>query len=318
MPANYLHNHPQFESLIRIVAGEKNIIPGLVEKDYWLMHTLYGLKQQGFTFELKGGTSLSKGYKIIERFSEDIDIHIKPPVEMKINENPNNTKEATAHKRKKFYDWLATEIKIDGILQVTRDTDFDDEQYYRSGGIRLHYKSYFDIARGVKEGILLEAGFDQVTPNNKLNITSWALDKALSTSGLNIINNTAVEIDCYDKRYTFVEKLQTIATKFRNEQESKGTRPNFMRQYYDLANLLKDPEVIDFIGTEEYLTHKKKRFPIQDFEIPIKNNQAFLLHNEVVRADFKKRYEETASLYHNGQPPFDDLLSEIEKHIDRL
>jgi len=36
---------------------------------------------------LKGGTSLSKGYHIIDRFLEDIDIHIKPPADMGINEN---------------------------------------------------------------------------------------------------------------------------------------------------------------------------------------------------------------------------------------
>jgi predicted nucleotidyltransferase component of viral defense system len=35
------------------------------------------LHQQGIDFELKGGTSLSKGYGIINRFSEDIDIHIR-------------------------------------------------------------------------------------------------------------------------------------------------------------------------------------------------------------------------------------------------
>jgi predicted nucleotidyltransferase component of viral defense system len=44
------------------------------------MHVLYGLKNQGLAFELKGGTSLSKGYKIIKRFSEDIDIYIHPPL----------------------------------------------------------------------------------------------------------------------------------------------------------------------------------------------------------------------------------------------
>jgi predicted nucleotidyltransferase component of viral defense system len=47
-----------------------------VEKDYWIMHALYGLQQQGIEFELKGVTSLSKGYGLIQRFSEDIDIHI--------------------------------------------------------------------------------------------------------------------------------------------------------------------------------------------------------------------------------------------------
>jgi predicted nucleotidyltransferase component of viral defense system len=88
---DYLHNHKDFAALIKILGEKKGIEPGLVEKDYWIMHVLYGLKQQGFDFELKGGTSLSKGYKIIHRFSEDIDIHIKPPAKFGINENPKNT-----------------------------------------------------------------------------------------------------------------------------------------------------------------------------------------------------------------------------------
>ena len=72
----YLHEHKDFKSLLDIVADEMGIEAGLVEKDYWIMHTLYGLKKQGFQFELKGGTSLSKGFQIIDRFSEDIDIHL--------------------------------------------------------------------------------------------------------------------------------------------------------------------------------------------------------------------------------------------------
>ena len=59
-----------------IVAAERKIDPYLAEKDYWLMHCLYGLKKSGYDFQLKGGTSLSKGYGIIHRFSEDIDIAI--------------------------------------------------------------------------------------------------------------------------------------------------------------------------------------------------------------------------------------------------
>ena len=82
MAADYLHKHPQFPDLIRIVAEEKGIAPALVEKDYWIMHSLYGLQQLGLKFELKGGTSLSKGHGIIYRFSEDIDIRIEPPPEL--------------------------------------------------------------------------------------------------------------------------------------------------------------------------------------------------------------------------------------------
>ena len=48
------------------------------------MHALWGLQQQGYEFELKGGTSLSKGFKIIDRFSEDLDIHINPDPKYKL------------------------------------------------------------------------------------------------------------------------------------------------------------------------------------------------------------------------------------------
>lgn len=76
MPS-FLHDHKEFSTLINILAEEKGIEAGLIEKDYWIMHVLYGLQSQGYEFELKGGTSLSKGYKLIHRFSEDIDIHTK-------------------------------------------------------------------------------------------------------------------------------------------------------------------------------------------------------------------------------------------------
>lgn len=73
----FLHKRTDFADLLRIVAERDSITPTLVEKDYWIMHCLWGLNSQGFTFELKGGTSLSKGFGIIKRFSEDIDIPIR-------------------------------------------------------------------------------------------------------------------------------------------------------------------------------------------------------------------------------------------------
>jgi hypothetical protein len=316
---DYLHDHKEFASLINILAGEKQIDPGLIEKDYWIMHVLHGLKRQDFQFELKGGTSLSKGHKLIHRFSEDIDIHIKPPIELGINENPKNSKKNNSKRRKEFYDWLATKIKIPGIVSVERDTLFDEIKDYRSGGIRLHYKNTANKVEGLKEGILLEAGFDDVTPNTSITISSWAYDKA-QESKVNIIDNRGLDIACYHPGYTFVEKLQTIATKFRKEQadgkEKKSV--NFMRQYYDLYCLLGSPEVLGFIGTKEYFAHKKKRFPIADLEIPISKNEAFLLTSAELRADFTARYKTTAALYYQGQPDFDEIIKRIAVYIAKL
>ncbi len=314
---DFLHNHKEFESLLRIVGDELNILPYLVEKDYWIMHTLYGLKQNKFEFELKGGTSLSKAYNIIHRFSEDIDIHIKPPAEMKINENPKNTKAGAVTGRKNYYEYLAQNIAIEGIKAVERDTEFDDERSYRSGGIRLHYDSYFEPVDGIKEGILLEAGFARVTPNTQITISSWAYEKAKS-SNVSVIDNRALDVACYHPGYTFVEKLQTIITKYRYEQNSGEELQNMMRQYYDVASLLNHAEVQDFIGSEEYETHKINHFGKADMEIPIAENQAFLLQDPSQRDQFSARYGKTSSLYYKGQPPFDDLIAVIGKWIDKL
>lgn len=318
MSLPYLHNHKDFSGLLRVLEEETQILAGLIEKDYWIMHVLNGLKKQEFDFELKGGTSLSKGYGIIDRFSEDIDIHITPPKEFNINENPKNTNPKTAEARKKFYDWLAETIQIEGIVSVERDHAFDDTDYYRSGGIRLYYQSQTDAVSGVKEGILLEAGFDTVIPNQKRLISSWAYERIKGNAAIEVVDNRAVDIPCYHPGYTFVEKLQTIATKFRQMQNGAGIRPNLMRQYYDVARLLDHPDVQEFIGTPEYHAHKNERFPVKDKKISIKENEAFLLSDPALRALFRKRYQETASLYYKGQPDFDSLLDKILASVERL
>lgn len=64
MSKQYLHERKDFVDLLKILERETGIQIQLIEKDYWIMQALYGLKNQGFEFELKGGTSLSKGYKI--------------------------------------------------------------------------------------------------------------------------------------------------------------------------------------------------------------------------------------------------------------
>jgi len=318
MPIDYLHRHPNFPDLLAILEQETGILAGLIEKDYWIMHVLYGLQQQGFTFFLKGGTSLSKGYGIIDRFSEDIDILIEPKEDLGIITNPKKTDKKARESRRSYYDSLAQTIRVDGIIAVERDHAFDDTAAYRSGGIRLQYPSTTSQIEGVKEGILLEAGFDTVTPNRLLTISSWAYERAKTTPGLSIRDNRAVDVACYHPGYTFVEKLQTVVTKFRKAQEQGEIGANLMRQYYDLYCLLDLQEVQDFIATEPYQMHKQARFPKADLELPICENPAFLLQNAGLKAALIKRYQETAPLYYKGQPPFEDLLARIQAHLDRL
>lgn len=311
----FLHELSDFPELIRAASNERHIQLQLVEKDYWIMHTLYGLGRQGFIFELKGGTSLSKGYRIIKRFSEDIDVRIEPPPEMNVMFGKNHQKSAHIESRRHFFDWLAETIRIPGIDPVVRDPSFDDAQF-RGAGIRLFYPSAFKALAGLKPGILLEVGFDDTTPNEAVDISSWALEKA-DASGVDFIDNRARGVKCYDPAYTLVEKLQAVSTKFRQQQSSGGFPVNFLRHYYDIYCLLGDPRVQAFIGSDAYEKRKEQRFRREDVR-RIAENEAFVMSDPIVLARYETEYAKTEGLYYAGMIPFRAILDRIQRYFDRL
>jgi predicted nucleotidyltransferase component of viral defense system len=312
----FIHDRADFKDLISALSGELKIEPQLVEKDYWLMHALWGLKDLGFDYDLKGGTSLSKGWGCIDRFSEDIDILIYPSKGETVPANKNQDKPNQIAARRKYFDELAIKIKIAGFLKVERDTTFDDADEMRNAGIRLLYPNHFGQIAGLKDGILLEVGFDQTTPNEKKIISSWMLDKALNVK-LDIFDNRAVEIKCYVPEYTFVEKLQTVSTKYRQQQEKNNMPVNFMRHYYDLYQLLQLKRVQIFIGSEDYLTHKKKRFRSKD-EPDLTKNQAFILTDPKTRQLYKDALVRTKNLYFKNPPDLDAIINELAKWLKKL
>jgi hypothetical protein len=315
---DFVHNDTEFKELLNIVSSEKGIDITLVEKDYWIMHALYSLQQQGIEFELKGGTSLSKGYGLIHRFSEDIDIHIRTNFDLMTEgkEDKAEVKEA----RKHFYDVLVQKISINGIVRIERDYAFDDKDKYRSGGIRLYYDSYTPGVADLKEGVLLEVGFDTITPNTPLNISSWIWEHLVSLNmHSKYINNTAPSVLCYHPGYTLVEKIQTIIRKYRNiNTDHVSNNKNFMRQYYDIYCLLGNEEILAFIKTPEYYAHKSVRIKGADKTIPVAQHPAFHLEDAEIREIFKARYKATSKLYYNGQPEFADVLERISAHLHEL
>lgn len=71
----YLHkNKESFKDIIEQVSNEIGRTPAVVEKDYYVTMILKLLSEQLDNCVFKGGTSLSKGFRAIDRFSEDIDI----------------------------------------------------------------------------------------------------------------------------------------------------------------------------------------------------------------------------------------------------
>ena len=71
---NLHHDHEAFSELIIAASNELHIPPGIIEKDYYVTLALRELASRVKGMVFKGGTSLTKCYQILERFSEDIDI----------------------------------------------------------------------------------------------------------------------------------------------------------------------------------------------------------------------------------------------------
>ena len=168
----------------------------------------------------------------------------------------------------------------------------------------------------MKDGILLELGFDDTAPNRPVTISSWALEFARD-KGVQVLDNRAMNVLCYAPTHTFVEKLQTLSTKYRRLAEAQAFPANFLRHYYDVYCLLDLPEVQAFMKTSAYQERKVQRFRSGD-ELVIAKNPAFTLSDPVQRDLFAREYRKISALYYQGQPEFDQLLARIKAHLNSM
>lgn len=70
----------QRKSVYESIADKVGLPAQVIEKDFWvtaILQTIFSLPIAEYLV-FKGGTSLSKGWKLIERFSEDIDVAVNP------------------------------------------------------------------------------------------------------------------------------------------------------------------------------------------------------------------------------------------------
>lgn len=296
------------------LAAERRIPAGIVEKDYWVMHCLWSLKEQGFLFEMKGGTSLSRGWLCVDRFSEDIDIRFDPPPGL----NVKSDKQAHIRARFDYFDGLAGKIEVPGV-KVERVRDQDDKKA-QNGGIGLRYPSYFEPMPGLRQEVLLEAGFARTAPNEPRDFTSWALDKAIEAK-LAVADNRALAVKCFNPEYTFVDKLQTICRRFRQHRDRndpKADRPReFLRHYFDLYNLLEVERVRRFIGTPDYEVYKKERLRGADVA-EFSSKAAFTLPEEKIFRHFEEEFVVMNTLLLSPGPTFRALIERLRENAGRF
>jgi len=247
-----LFEHPDFEQAVLAASEhfrERGLRPAIIEKDYYVTEVLRIIAMIDRTKVIfKGGTSLSKGWDLIDRFSEDIDLFLDP---------------------------LAFEPKlgkrgIDRELKKVRDAVHDhpaftfiSEESQTIGGFSRSDAFIYDQRFGgpgeVAGRVLLESGAASGRePTEDIMLNSY-LGEFLHATGetLKTEDEEPFVMRLLHFRRTFVEKLFAIHAKvelFKRHNRPIGT---YARHYYDLYQLAGQHEVLAMLKSDEYARIKE-------------------------------------------------------------
>jgi len=247
-----LFEHSDFEQAILRAAEhfrERKLRPAIIEKDYFVTEALRLVAAAGGEkIIFKGGTSLAKGWNMIQRFSEDIDIFLDP-----MAFQPPLGKNAINREMKKLRDAVARHP----ALSFVKDESETVNGFGRND--RFSYPQRFGGPGEVANRVLLEAGTasgrePSVTVELRSYLGQFLQEKKQS---LGAEDEGRFSMRLLHFRRTFVEKMFAIHSKvelFKRDNRSLGS---YARHYYDLFQLSSNPEVGDMLRSAEYEAIKK-------------------------------------------------------------
>ena len=241
-----LHQHPEFEQAILAAAEHfraRGIRASLIEKDYFVTEALRVIAQtEGETVIFKGGTSLSKGWSLIDRFSEDIDLFL---------DAPGIGKKTLDKRLKRLRDAVAEGVPLMFLVEESQTI----------GGFgrndRFRYEQRFGGVGEVAGTVLLESGIASGRePTETVPLRSF-LSEFLADTGatLGAEDEAPFAMRLLHFRRTFVEKLFAIHKKVELFKRD-GVPSAHARHYYDLYRLAGREEVNAMLRTDEYAAIK--------------------------------------------------------------
>jgi len=246
-----LGEHPDFRQAV-VQAAEhfaaRGLRPALIEKDYYVTEALRTIASTvGGKIIFKGGTSLSKGWNLIQRFSEDIDIFLDPRAfEPALGRNGIN------RELKALRDTVAAQPGLTFLPGESQTIG----GFGRSD--RFAYEQLFGGPGEVAGTVLVEAG----TASGREPTADVEIRSYLGT----FLDERGVSLDADDERgftmrllhfrRTFVEKLFAIHGKVEIYKRTGRPIGPYARHYYDLSQLAARPEVIAMLASDEYAAIK--------------------------------------------------------------
>ncbi len=288
-----------------------------IEKDFWMCFALEKLFQMpDHQFVFKGGTTLSKVYEIIERYSEDIDITVNygkfiPQIDFTKISNSQLSK---------LSDTLKANLEkyLQDIVMPYLNAQYLKEFNNYSGGFTLHdreniyfnYPSFLDKTDYKRGFIKIEFGArNTIEPNQIYNIDTY-IDKINQTK-------SNIKVNVLSAERTFWEKATLIHVECHRGRLA-NTPDRLSRHWYDLYKLVNTDFISAIFSKEilnEVLTIKKAFYKNSSSNYDKCNTgELRLIPDNADISGLKKDYQKMIDedYFFRDPPSFDEIISSLK------
>lgn len=323
----YLKSKDDLRVLITNTARKKNISEAVVEKDYWVTYFLDYLFNENkwkeyFTF--KGGTSLSKCFGIIQRFSEDIDLILDwrvlgydklEPWLIRSNTKQDKFNKEINEKTERF-------LKEDFLTELIKDFSQEDFEFeidsLDTQTILFSYPKIFD-SNYLSQTIRLEIGsLAAWTPATNISIIPIIGDAYAN------IFKEKTNIRTVSVERTFWEKA-TILHHEANRPESSKMPHRYARHYYDMYKIanskykdkaIKDKELLRKVTEFKMKFYPRKWAKYED----AMDSKLRLVPDKFRFLELENDYKAMSEMIYGEYPSFEEIikiLKELETEINK-
>lgn len=319
--------------IINQMHEETNLPQVIIEKDLWVTAVLRALFALPYAANLsfKGGTSLSKCWNLIERFSEDVDIAINREFFGFLGDT-FTTKQISKNLRKatcKFirdtlqFD-LAKQLIANGIpenlfsvsMNITEVTTIDPEKVF------IEYKSVFNASPYIKNTVVLEIGGRSMKePLQKVEIQSF-IDKHFSQATF-VEKSFAINVIVPER--TFLEKVCLLHEEFSKPNEQMRI-DRMSRHIYDLARMIDTPIADNALKNKDLfqsiVAHRRMFIAMKDFDYDTLSPKTIkIIPPDSVIAKWEDDYNKMQTMIYGKSLLFSDIIDKItnlNEEIKRL
>ena len=327
-----LRTNNERRMLFRNTADKLGLPDAIVEKDFWVCLTLDYLFNDSpwkDNIAFKGGTSLSKAYNLISRFSEDIDLILDwrllgytfdEPWETRSNTKQDSfNKEANARAEEFISNTICPKMKTDlsQLLHIGAEISIDNTDRQT---IVFAYPNLFENTSTLKV-IRLEIGaLAAWTPARKVDIASYAAE-----CYPDVFDKTRTSVLTVLPERTFWEKA-TILHHEANRPEQLNMPTRYSRHYYDLFKMadtaVKDAAFAQLDLLEKVVEFKKKFYPRRwaNYEAA-KPGSLKLVPPTFRMSELEEDYRNMRYMLYGNIPSLDQImerLASLEKEIKYL